>query len=61
MNSNNEITNSILNLSAISEETLANSQETCTIIEKYLDETVHAKNSVGELVTLAANMKKYTE
>jgi methyl-accepting chemotaxis protein len=61
MNSNNEINNSILNLSAISEETLANSQETCTIIEKYLDETVHAKNSVGELVTLAANMKKYTE
>lgn len=60
MNSNKEINNSILNLSAISEETLANSQETCTIIEKYLNETVLAKNSVGELVTLAGNMKKFT-
>jgi methyl-accepting chemotaxis protein len=59
MNSNNEINNSILNLSAISEETLANSQETCTIIEKYLNETVQAKTSVGELVTLASDMKKY--
>lgn len=61
MNSNNEINNSILNLSAISEETLANSQETCTIIEEYLNETVLAKNSVEELVALAGNMKKYTE
>lgn len=61
MNSNKEINNSILNLSAISEETLANSQETCTTIEKYLNETVLAKNSVEELVTLAGNMKKYTE
>lgn len=59
--SNKRINDSIMNLSAISEETVANSEEACSTIESYLDETKQAKQSVGELVSLALRMKEYTE
>lgn len=59
--SNKKINDSILNLSAISEETVANSEEACSTIESYLTETKLAKQSVEELVSLAAKMKSYIE
>lgn len=54
--SNMNINNSILNLSAISEETLANSEEACSTIEEYLKETKLAKSAVEELVKLSERM-----
>jgi methyl-accepting chemotaxis protein len=58
MNSNREINETILNLSSISEETLANSEETAATLETYVEDTKGAKKAVQELFELAKNMKK---
>ncbi|WP_027631344.1 methyl-accepting chemotaxis protein [Clostridium hydrogeniformans] len=61
MNYNNNINESILNLSAISEETLSNSQEANSNLEEYMEDMYNAKSSVEELVTLSENMKILVE
>lgn len=58
-NSNVSINDSIQNLSAISQQTLANAEEACTSIEAYLKDTSEAKKSVEELVALASDMQSY--
>lgn len=57
--SNLSINEAIHNLSAISEETLANSEEACSTIEEYLNDTKEASESVKELVELSNKMKAY--
>lgn len=57
--SNKSINDAIQNLSAISEETLANSEEACSTIEGYLEDARCAKASVEELTALSASMKSY--
>lgn len=59
MELNKNINESILNLSAISEQTLANSQETASVVEEYANETGIARSSVGELAELASKMKEF--
>ncbi|MBB6716678.1 methyl-accepting chemotaxis protein [Clostridium gasigenes] len=49
LKSNEEITKSIINLSAVSEETLANSEETYATVENYLVDTKDAKKFIEEL------------
>lgn len=61
MDFNKAINTSILNLSAISEETLANSQEANSNIETYLEETKKARISVEELAELSINIKDYLQ
>lgn len=59
--SNSNINESIVNLAAISQETVANSEETSSVIEEYLDETKLAKSSIEDLTILAAKMKNLVE
>ena len=59
--SNDVITNTVLNLSAISQETMANTEETSSIVENYLTQTSEAKEAVSELVGLAAKMKELSK
>lgn len=59
MESNKDINESILNLSAISEQTLANSQETASIVAQYSQQTSSARQAVGELVKLSNDMKGF--
>ncbi|MGL5087405.1 MAG: methyl-accepting chemotaxis protein, partial [Clostridium sp.] len=59
--SNEDISNSILNLSAVSEETLANSQETFASVEKYLEDTTSAKNYINQLKSLTKDLNLLTE
>ena len=57
LTSNKDIEQSISILSAVSEETLANVEETFNTIDSYLCETRNAKNFIDELVDLNNNMK----
>lgn len=59
--SNEDVSNSILNLSAVSEETLANSQETFESVETYLEDTAAAKNYINELKSLTKDLNILTE
>ena len=47
-------------LSAISEQTLANSQETASIVAQYSNETRNVREAVGELVKLSNDMKNFS-
>lgn len=56
LNSNEEITKSIINLSAVSEQTLANSEETYATVENYLVDTKNAKRFIDELSILTNDL-----
>lgn len=57
MESNKAINESIFNLSSVSEQTLANSEETAATVENYVNETLVARKAVDELITLAKEME----
>lgn len=59
--SNEDISKSIINLSAVSEETLANSQETYSTVESYLNDTKSAKNYIDELTLLTNDLNLLIE
>lgn len=59
--SNEEISNSIINLSAVSEETFANSEETFATVKNYLNETKCAKNYIDELTILTNDLNSLIE
>lgn len=57
---NAKITDGITNVASISEETLANSQNTAAIIEIFFKEVINAKESLDELVELSNRMNLYS-
>lgn len=57
---NAKITDGITNVASISEETLANSQNTSAIIEIFYKEVINAKESLDELVELSNRMNSYS-
>ena len=59
-NDNSKITDGITNVASISEETLANSQNTAATVEMLFKEVTDAKNSLDELVELSKRMNTYS-
>jgi methyl-accepting chemotaxis protein len=59
-NDNSKITDGIANVASISEETLANSQNTAATVEMLFKEVTDAKNSLDELVELSKRMNTYS-
>lgn len=59
-NDNSKITDGITNVASISEETLANSQNTAATVEILFKEVTDAKNSLDELVELSKRMNTYS-
>ena len=59
--SNEEISKSIINLSSVSEETLANSEETYATVENYLNYTTDAKKHIKSLVALTQDLNLLIE
>ncbi|SHI82475.1 methyl-accepting chemotaxis protein [Clostridium cavendishii DSM 21758] len=56
---NKSINDNILNVSAISEQTLASSQETSATVENFVSNTLTARQAVKELIRINENMKKF--
>ncbi|GAA0826050.1 methyl-accepting chemotaxis protein [Clostridium tertium] len=59
-NDNSKITDGITNVASISEETLANSQNTAATVEMLFKEVTDAKNYLDELVELSKRMNTYS-
>ncbi len=59
LNANNHIVQSINDISAVSEETMANSQEANAMTTENLTEASSAKKLVSELINVAEEMDKY--
>lgn len=55
---NGKINSNILNVSAISQETLASSEETNATVDSFINDTTVARESVDELARLAEKMQK---